>query len=253
MQDVPITTIILTNRVDHRFTQALESALFSKNIIVINNIQNFEDQKKLLQLQKKYSFSIVAHPKKITNFSKVKNNVLNTATTEWVFFLDSDEMIPESAQEEIQSILSENLYDAIKVNRTDFFLNKELKYGEAGTITLTRMFKKSKGTFIRNVHETVEVSGKEGTANFEILHYSHLSIRSFLEKISFYSQLDSKNKKHSIHRNTIEAVVYPLTKFGVNYFLKLGFLDGMRGLLYAVVMSLHSFFVRVYFYEQNTK
>ena len=86
MNEVPITTIILTNRVDSRFTDALKSALFSKKIIVINNIQTIEDQKKLQQLKKEYSFSTVAHTDIITDFSKVKNSVLNTVTTEWVFF-----------------------------------------------------------------------------------------------------------------------------------------------------------------------
>jgi hypothetical protein len=36
----------------------------------------------------------------------------------------------------------------------------------------------------------------------------------------------------------------------LNYWLKLGFLDGFAGLSYALMMSFHSLLVRIYLYEK---
>lgn len=251
MQKSPITIVILTDRFDARFQAAVKSANFAQEIIVINNSTNLENQKKLTQLQAKYSFLVIQSTAQIDNFSKVKNNVLTQVKTDWVFFLDSDEVLPNYAQEEIDSLITTNLYDAVSIQRTDIFLQKHLQYGETGTVFITKMFKKTKGKFVRNVHEVVQTTGKIGVANFKLLHYSHRSIAHFLQKVSVYSLLDSKNKTHTMKQNYFEICTYPIGKFILNYFFKLGFLDGYRGLVYAFMMSLHSFFVRVYFYEKH--
>ena len=251
MQKTPITVVILTDRFDTQFQVAVKSAVFAQEIIVVNNSKNSDEQKRANDLQNQFSFTLVHNTDKIDNFSKVKNKSLQLVKTDWVFFLDSDEVLPKSAQKEIDTLITTNIYDAVSIQRTDIFLQKKLQYGETGTVYITKMFKKSKAKFVRNVHEVVQTTGKIGVADFKLLHYSHLSISHFLQKISFYSLLDSKNKMHSLKQNYFEICIYPIGKFILNYFFKLGFLDGYRGLVYAFIMSLHSLFVRVYFYEKN--
>ena len=56
----------------------------------------------------------------------------------------------------------------------------------------------------------------------------------------------NKSKKTIIK----QMIVYPIGKFINNFILELGFLDGWRGLIYAFIMSLHSLWVRVYWYEK---
>jgi hypothetical protein len=51
--------------------------------------------------------------------------------------------------------------------------------------------------------------------------------------------------------NILAIIFYPFGKFILNYFLKLGFLDGAPGFVYAFMMSFHSFLVRGKLYTLN--
>lgn len=240
-----LSIVILANRNDKRFINSLKSAQIAKQVIVIDN----NSQNDWVELKKYYEFKIIDHLETVTNFSKVKNSSLNEVKTKWVLFLDSDEILSENADTEINNIIQSDLFDAISINRLDYFLKKPLQYGETGNIQLIRLFKTKKGKFVRKVHEVVEHTGSVGEANFQILHYSHNSIKDFINKVSFYALLDSKTRSHSATENTLQLCIFPIGKFIFNYIFKLGFLDGYRGLVYAVIMSLHSFFVRVFYYE----
>ena len=241
-----LSIVILTNRNDKRFEAAIESAQFAKDILILDNNSNTDWDK----LAKKYIFRVIPHPEKISQFSQARNKALTLVQTSWVLFLDSDEVLSANADIEIKTIIEENLYDAISIRRIDYFLGKPLQYGETGNLWLTRLFKTNKGKFVRAVHEVIESDGKFGVANFTISHFSHSSVKKFLEKIVKYSYIESKNRTDSHIENIIQMCVFPLTKFVLNYGFKLGFLDGYRGLVYAVMMSLHSFFVRVFYYEK---
>lgn len=244
-----LTVVIITNRSDTRFESALESAQFADQVLIIDNNSQAEWE----TLKKKYSFKKIDHPDNINNFAEVRNKALKEVTTEWVLFLDSDEEIPESAQEKIQAAIATNQYAGYAVKRSDVFLGKKLQYGETGELYLIRLFQTKKGKFTRSVHEVAEVSGKVGTADFELIHTAHLSIQDFLQKINLYAQMESKNKKLTEQEVIFQMLVYPMAKFIFNYFFKLGFLDGFQGVVYAVLMSLHSFFVRVFYFESLQK
>lgn len=245
MKIAQLSAVILTNRNDERFLNALKSVQFAEEIIIIDNNSN-NDWK---VLKEKYQIKVIDHSEKITDFSKPKNEVLKEINTQWVLFLDSDEILSDEADQQIKEIINQDLFDAISIKRIDYYLNKPLMYGETSGAQFIRLFKKNMGKFSRNVHEKVDYDGKVGEANFQILHYSHNSIKDFLEKITSYALLDSKEKRLTKNEAIIQMITFPIGKFLLNYFFKLGFLDGYRGIVYAVVMSLHSFFVRVYYYE----
>ncbi|MBI4226081.1 hypothetical protein HY612_03115 [Candidatus Roizmanbacteria bacterium] len=48
-----------------------------------------------------------------------------------------------------------------------------------------------------------------------------------------------------------KIIFFPLAKFILNYFIKLGFLDGPAGFTYAFLMSFHSFLVRAKLWQYS--
>ena len=118
-------------------------------------------------------------------------------------------------------------------------------YGETGNIRLTRLVKKGSGKWIGKVHEIWTTKSKIGKLKNPLFHYPHQTIDKFLEEINFYTDLRSEElyeKKTHVYWWTI--TFYPKAKFILNYFLKRGFLDGLPGLVFAILMSFHSFLVR---------
>lgn len=178
----------------------------------------------------------------LTDFSFARNNALAKVKTPWVLFVDTDEKITPELKAEILSAIESNEFDAYYLKRLDTFLGRVLKHGETGNISLIRLAKKTYGQWERPVHEQWIGRGKVGTLNNPLLHTPHTSISSFLEKINHYSTLDSAYRyRQGIKSSLFKIAVYPLAKFKYNYFFRLGFLDGVPGIIMAVMMSFHSY------------
>lgn len=178
----------------------------------------------------------------ITDFAEARNKELEKANTPWVFFVDTDEKISLSLKEEILEAIKSNEYDAYYLKRLDTFLGKELKHGEPGNTKLIRLAKRDFGKWGRPVHETWLGSGKVGTLNNPLLHTPHTSIAAFLDKINRYSTLEAEYRfKQGKKSSLFHIALFPLAKFKLNYFFRLGFLDGMPGAIMAIMMSFHSY------------
>jgi len=242
---VKLSAVILTKNEESNILDCLESLSFADEIIIVDDnsedrtdevIKNLKDKRiKLYKRSLEY------------DFSKQRNFGLDKSKNEWVIFVDADERVPKSLASELLSLedrLSEGV-DAFSIKRLDVMWGKELRYGETGNIKLVRLAKKSVGAWDGAVHEVWNVEGNIGELNNPLIHYPHPTVREFIAEISTYSTI----RANELHRdkitvNAIQIILYPKAKFILNYFLKLGFLDGVQGMVVALMMSFHSFLVR---------
>jgi glycosyltransferase involved in cell wall biosynthesis len=243
--NLPLTVLIITHRADSRLAQALASVSFAQEILVIDN-NSGQDWSVFTHL----ALKVIKHESKINDFSAVKNKYAAQAKFDWILFLDSDEQVSSSLANEIKRAISGHAIAGYYLHRVDYFTSQPLHYGEVGQVWLLRLIQKSAVKFSRPVHEYAEVKGQTKKLQAELRHDAHQSINEFYRKIIVYAYLEADFRfKAGKKFSSWEMIIYPIVKFKWNYFVKLGFLDGGRGLLYAVMMSLHSFFVRVRLYE----
>lgn len=245
---IPLTVIILTHRYDLRLEKALNSVRWADQILLVNTNPTL----KLEALTADYQFELVNQPTapEKFNFSVIRNKATLLAKHEWVFFLDSDEWLPAKWVPELIERMKNPTCYAVSVKRRDVFLGQIMNWGEVGNVNLVRLGKKSYLRFSRAVHEIPFTDRFVCQSPLTIMHQSHVSISEFFSKISWYAQLEAQERLSqgkSFH--LLEALSFPVGKFLTNYFLKLGCLDGWRGLVYAAMMSYHSFFVRIHLYE----
>lgn len=192
----------------------------------------------------------------IADFSQVRNKAASQAKHDYILFLDSDEILDAQSWQEISEIIEANQADLVSVFRTDIFLGKQLIGGEAANQRLIRFGRKSAMVFTRPVHEVVEVreNARLVVSKIGLWHHSHQSISDFLQKVSKYSKIEAELRREGDRTFLLWSMfAYPLAKFALNYFIRHGYKDGWRGFVYAMMMSLHSFFVRVYGWELLTK
>lgn len=240
-----LTVVVLTKNEEKNIVDCLETVLWADEIIIVDD--NSTDR--TLEIIKNLNEKKI---KVFTNslnydFSKQRNFGLSKATKKWVIFLDSDERITSSLKEEINSIIINNIekYDGYFIKRVDFMWGKKLTHGEVGNIKLLRLIKRGKGIWMGKVHEALSVDGKTGTLGSSIFHYPHQSVSEFLSEINFYSTIRANELyARKTKSKALDIVFYTKGKFFLNYFLKMGFLDGIEGLVFALMMSFNSFLVR---------
>lgn len=246
-----LSVIILAHRLDQRLKQALLSAQFAAEILLVNDLPA-DKQDQLKTWQKKYDFILLELEDKLTNFAQVRQKSLTAAHYDWVFFLDSDEHIEPTSINQIRAFIQQKRCAGALVQRQDLFLGQPLHYGEVSRVKLLRLAKKDCLSWQRAVHEVAQVEGQATTTNIKLWHQAHLSLREFVSDVTHYAQLEASYRQQQGKKFRLSQLIfYPPAKFIWNYFLRLGFLDGWRGLVYALIMSLHSLAVRAFQFELN--
>ncbi len=244
-----LSTVILAKNEEKHLGRAIESVEFSNEIIVVDDFSTDRTG----EIAKGMG-AIVYQRRLNDNFSRQRNFGLQKSRGDWVLFLDADEFLEKKLQEEIKKAISNSTeISAFYIKRRDYMWGSELKYGELRKLRnkgLIRLVKRDSGKWSAPVHETFQTFSSIGQLNSYINHFPHQSLKEFLEEINFYSSLRAKELQQQGKKpSLLEIAIFPTAKFILNYFLRLGFLDGPVGFLYAFMMSFHSFLVRAKLYQ----
>lgn len=236
-----ITAIILTKNEEKNISDCIKSLSWCDEILVVDD--NSED--KTQDIAKSLKAVIYEHA--LSNFSDQRNFALEKAKSEWALFIDADERIsPALCFEIMQHINDPTEHIAgFYMRRKDILWGKELNHGESSTIKLLRLAKKNSGKWSGDVHEKWDIAGNTNTLINPLYHYPHQSVGEFLSEINYYTDLRALELfKQQTRTGWVSIIIYPKVKFILNYVLRLGFLDGIPGLVNALMMSFHSFLVR---------
>lgn len=232
-----ISAVIITyNEIDH-IEACVATLYFADEIIVVDSFSNDGTWEWLSANPKIRAFQ---HP--FENFTKQKSYALSLTQHEWVYFIDADERVTPALQEEILNVVNKSeTFDAYWNIRAFMFQNKRLYFSGWQTDKVYRLFKKSKCRFIeeRIVHETLEVDGKIGCLKEKLIHYSYKDYFDYKGKMLRYGQLKAREEIQKGKRWTLaHQILRPSWKFINHFILRLGFLDGKKGLIISYLNAL---------------
>ncbi|HEY4876694.1 MAG TPA: glycosyltransferase family 2 protein [Puia sp.] len=237
-----ISAIILTKNEEKNIEDCLDSISWCDEKIIIDD----HSSDKTVEIANKKNAKVYTRSM-YNNFSDQRNYGLEKAKGDWIFFIDADERVSSALWYEIMAHTSEAIeeYTGFYIKRQDTMWGKVLKHGETGNISLLRLAKKGYGEWEGSVHERWNIKGKTAILKNSLDHFPHQTIAEFLREINFYTDLRAEELfKKKIKSNWLSIIVYTKAKFFVDYVIKAGFLDGLEGLVFAFMMSLHSFLVR---------
>ena len=240
---VKFSVVILTRNEEENILDCLETLLSIDEVIIVDD--NSQDRTlEIIKNQKTRKIKIYLRSLNL-DFSKQRNFALSKAKNDWVLFLDADERLSEDLVREIKSKIKKSNFEGFFIKRRDVLWGRKLTYGETGNIKLLRLARKNVGKWTGKVHEVWNVGGNIGELDNELIHFPHQKIREFLSEISLYSSIRAEElHQEKVRASALDVILYPKAKFFLNYFLRLGFFDGLPGLIVALMMSFHSFLVR---------
>lgn len=181
------------------------------------------------------------------DYSSQRNYALTKCKGDWVFFVDTDEVVSEQLAEEITETLEKTKYDGFYLRRIDTCYHQVQLHGEIGSTRILRLARRNSGKFTRSVHERWEIAGRVGELNNPLFHTKDHFISEFIDRVSRYGPVDAINLNNEGKPfNFFRLLAYPKAKFFQNYFFRLGLLDGYTGLFHAYLMSVQSLSVRIF-------
>ena len=228
----------------------------------LNSVENLVDEivivdsgstDKTIEIAKTFGAKIFK--REFDSFSNQKNYALSIATNEWVLHVDADEVLSKELVEEIKFVIINTKLDGFYLIRTNFFLGKQMKYSGINKEYRLRLAKKTLSKYVGGIiHEELIVNGKVGKLKNIMIHNSYPTISSYFNKLEQYTTLGAKkllekNKKAKV----IDIVFKPPFEFIKRYILKCGFLDGIRGFIWAVLYAFYTFIKYIKLWEFCSK
>ena len=241
-----ISVVVLTQNEESNIQDCLKSIrrLADEIILIDDSSDNtVEFAKKTIRSKKLKIYT----KRQKENFAGLRNFGLKKAKYSWVLFVDGDHRVSAKLAQEIKSNVKNPAdFAGFKIKQEDFFLGRKLRYGETAHIYHLLLAKKTAGKWQRQVHEKWIIEGKIKTLANPIYHYPHQSISEFISHINRWSTIDAKVFVSQKDKGVWwKLFLFPPAKFIRNYFFRLGFMDGLAGLIVALMMSLHSLMVRI--------
>jgi glycosyltransferase involved in cell wall biosynthesis len=238
MPNMSISAVVLTKNEEKNIEDCLKTLSFCDEIIVVDD--NSVDLTP--NIAKKISAKVFSRDMNM-NYAEQSNFGMEKAANEWVLFIDADERVTEQLKNEILTSIKNFGKEILvfKFKRVDYMWGKWLRHGEIGTFLSPRLVKKGPGKWKRRVHPYYSYMGLTKVLNNPILHYPHPTLESFIASVNRWSTWHAiANYEEKKRSNLFKIVFFPIAHFIKNYIFRFGFLDGMRGFVFAMMMSFHS-------------
>ncbi|MEM7765612.1 MAG: glycosyltransferase family 2 protein [Pseudomonadota bacterium] len=240
MSQIPVSAVVICSNAAETITQCCTSlARFDEVLIYLNN--STDDTEALCRPFE----NVTLVQGEFVGFGATKNAAVAAARNNWVFSLDSDEFANEQLVEAIAGIDRNSSGVAYTVLRQNRFCGRHVDKGGWGNDILLRVFHRESAAFNdKPVHEKVEPTAGVSVARLDgvLWHDAVVRLDQFLQKISYYSELNARDVKPKALQHPFFALIRAQFRFFRSYVLQLGFLAGWRGLVIAWAGATGTFF-----------
>ena len=174
-----------------------------------------------------------------------KQFAISQAKNDWVLCLDADERVSTPLRTAIEAALMAPKAHGFDLPRCNRFMGRWLRHGEGYPDWSLRLFHRKYGRWSEDpVHEKVELDGAPGRLQGDLLHESAEDLTRYLEKQNRYTTLQAAMLRQRGKRVSVaQMVLSPLLRFVKFYIGRLGFLDGVPGLVH-IAIGCHNSFIK---------
>jgi glycosyltransferase involved in cell wall biosynthesis len=199
---------------------------------------------------------------------------------DWILLLDADELLSSAVVEEIRSAIQNPAVDGYFVQLQTWFLGRLLLHGDVSLWKMS-LFRRAKGRYecrLREqddsmadmeVHEHVVVEGATSKLRNPLIHQNVASLSRYISKHDEYSNWECRVLLHPAsdkelppslfgsqaqRRRWLKRTLFampgsPMLLFLYRYLFRLGFLDGVPGLIYSGFQAVQMFHTKAKIYE----
>jgi glycosyltransferase involved in cell wall biosynthesis len=234
---VPLTIIVPSFNEERMLPDCLKTLQFADEVLVVDSFSTDGT----LDVANQYGSRILQHA--FWSHGAQINWATPQAKHDWIMVVDADERVTSELAQELSRLLAAQNFDGYWVKRRNFLLGREICHGSWGNDYVLRVFNRTKGKYTEQpVHSRLELNGKAFKCKNSLLHFSYQTLDDYARKIHRFSTggaLIAQQKGRSFNVSTM--LLHSFWRFIKSYFIRLGFLDGVRGLIVAFMESNQAF------------
>lgn len=233
-----ISATIITYNEERKIARAIESLRCCDEIVVVDS----RSTDRTVEIAQKLGARVVESP--WAGYAKQKNFATAQAANDWVLSLDADEALSEALEGEIWQLRKNGPeFDAYTMPRMAQYLGRWILHSGWYPDRKVRLYNRARATWVGEfVHESVKVAGTVGHLRSNILHYTCESLSEHVRTVDRYTTLAAQEVAARGERIGWPRLIFePGWTFVQTYVLKLGFLDGLEGLMIANMAAMYTF------------
>jgi glycosyltransferase involved in cell wall biosynthesis len=255
---LPISVVVLTYNEEKNLPDCLASLGDLAAEVFVVDSGSTDDT---LDIARQHGAAVVIHP--FENYSQQRNWALDHLpfTQEWVLHLDADHRLRPELRAELQGIFQNGPpadINGFLISRRTLFLEKWIRFGGHYPVYHAVLFRRHAGRCEEKLYDQhFKVEGKLQTLRGDIEDVITDSLTRFTERHNRWASLEAEyqvmrrsapageqiepallgtpQQRRRYYKGLYERLpllLRPFLYFLVRYFLRLGFLDGRRGLVF---------------------
>ena len=234
---VPLSAVLITRNAAAVLDSCLESLAFVDEIVVVDS----GSTDSTVEIAQRRGARVVQ--KEWLGFGRQKQFAVDQARHDWVLCLDADERVSPELAASIAKALPAPVSPVFRMPRRNRFLGRWLSHGEGYPDWSPRLFHRHSARWSDDlVHEKVLYAVTPGTLDGDLMHDSSDDLATYLDRQNRYTTLAAR-QAYELGRgaNVLHLLFSPVVRFFKFYILRLGFLDGVPGLLHISIGCMNSY------------
>lgn len=256
-EKIKISAVLIAKNAEATLQECLDSLQNFDEIILLDNGSS-DNTQKIAQDFNTLHKNLKIYTSEFIGFGALKNLAVSYASNDWIFSIDSDEVLESDTFELLAKLFgtSEDFplsCTLIAMPRKNLYNGEWIKACGWYPDFVTRVFCKNYTRFNDNiVHESIIVPKDARLIKLDsgLKHYAYNSISHLLEKMQRYSTLWAQQNANKAS-SPLKAIIHGSWAFFRNYVLKKGFLYGYKGFVISVCNGLGAFFKYMKLYENT--
>jgi glycosyltransferase involved in cell wall biosynthesis len=233
-----ITATIITLNEERNIARAIESLRCCDEIVVLDS----GSADRTVELAEKLGARCIESPWR--GYAGQKNWAAEQAMHDWILSLDADEALSEALEGEIWSLKKSGpKFDAYTMPRLAQYMGRWILHSGWYPDRKVRLYDRRKARWVGSfVHESVQVEGRLGHLDANLLHFTCDSLSEHLKTMDRYTTLAAEELvSHKTRIHLRHLILDPAWTFTRTYFFQRGFQDGLEGLTIAYMAALYTF------------
>jgi len=226
-----LSIAVITKNEADRIGRLLSSTSFADEVVVVDSGSTDGTQQRCID----HGARVIFNP--WPGYAAQKQFAMEQTSSDWILNLDADEVVSGPLAEEILSRLDTPAPDVngFSMPRLSRYLGRWIKHGGWYPDRKIRLVRKGRSEWKGDgLHEKLVVKGKVQPLSDPILHYVYRGISDQLTTIDKFSGLYARERGPAGGGFVLIGMLHAAGKFLECYVWKLGFLDGLAGLVIAM-------------------
>jgi len=176
------------------------------------------------------------------DYARQRNAALRIADSDWVLFVDSDEVATPELAEEVRYItgLYEGAAPGYWIPRRNIILGRWVRHAGWSPDYQMRLLRRADASYRedRIVHELVDLKGQAGYLRNPLLHYNYSTLGEFMERQRHYARMEAVNRlRQEVRIKPQNYILQPWRQFWRRYVTLEGYREGWLGLLLSALLG----------------